>query len=382
MTRFSAFALVLAVWCAGLGAAGQFAKIAVGYDTVAARYADAGPTMAGLVVSVVGLVGLVFGVVAGLLVARLGTRPAMLGALVAGAGLSLAQAALPPLPVMLALRVLEGVTHLAIVVVGPVVMAAAVPGRGQGLAMTLWSTFFGIAFAALAWLAPRLPDLAALFWVHAGWMLACAAVLAILMPATPGSGVALRGGWVRAHLAIYADPRVGAPGLGFVWYTACYLAVLTLVPPLLDGPARAWAAAGMPLISIAASLTLGVWLLGRAGPVGTVQAGYALGAIAGLAFVVAPGLISALALAAGLGIVQGASFAAIPSLNAAAPDRARAAGAIAQMGNVGTTLGTPILAAMLAAMGPSAVAAFAVPLCLAGIALHVVLARARALTQA
>jgi len=282
--------------------------------------------------------------------------------------------------VMLALRVLEWVTHLAIVVVGPVVMAAAVPGRGQGLAMTLWSTFFGISFAALAWLAPRLPDLAALFWVHAGWMLACAAALAVLMPRNPGSGVALSGGWLRAHLALYRDPRVGAPGLGFVWYTAAYLAVLTLVPPLLAPDLRAWAAAGMPLISIVASLTLGVWLLCRAGAVATVQAGYALGALSGLAFLAEPSLTAALTLATALGIVQGASFAAIPALNPAAPDRARAAGAIAQMGNVGTTLGTPVLAAMLAAMGPQAVAAFAVPLCLGGIALHAALARRR-LTQ-
>jgi predicted MFS family arabinose efflux permease len=333
--------------------------------------------MAGLVVSIVGLVGLVFGVVAGLLVARLGTRPAMLGALVAGAALSLAQAALPPLPVMLALRVLEGVSHLAIVVVGPVVMAAAVPGRGQGLAMTLWSTFFGIAFALMAWLAPLLPDLTALFFVHAGWMLACALALGLLMPGTPGSGVALAGGWIGAHLRLYADPRVAAPALGFVWYTAAYLAVLTLVPPLLDGPARAWAAAGMPLVSIAASLMLGVSLLGRVGPVGAVQAGYALGAAAGLAFLAAPTLAGALLLAAGLGVVQGASFAAIPALNPAPEARARAAGAIAQMGNVGTTLGTPVLAAMLAGMGPVAVAVFAVPLCLAGIALHLALARRR-----
>lgn len=370
--------LVLAVWCAGLGAAGQFAKVAVGYDLIAARYADAGQAMAGLVVSIVGLVGLVFGVAAGLLVARLGTRPAMLGALVAGAVLSLAQAALPPLPVMLALRVLEGVSHLAIVVVGPVVMAAAVPGRGQGVAMTLWSTFFGIAFAAMAWLAPRLPDLTALFHVHAGWMLACAAALAVLMPRTPGSGVALAGGWLGAHLRLYADPRVAAPGLGFVWYTACYLAVLTLVPPLLQGEARVWAAAGMPLLSIVASLTLGVWLLGAVGSVRAVQAGYVLGAAAGLAFQAAPTLAAALLLAAGLGVVQGASFAAIPDLNAEPEARARAAGAIAQMGNVGTTLGTPLLAAMLAGLGPVAVAAFAVPLCLGGITLHAALARRRA----
>ena len=75
-------------------------------------------------------------------------------------------------------------------------------------------------------------------------------------------------------------------------------------------------------------------------------------------------------MAAALGIVQGASFAAIPSLNPATDDRARAAGAIAQLGNLGTTTGTPILAAMLAALGPMAIVVFAVPFCALGIILH------------
>ena len=57
-----------------------------------------------------------------------------------------------------------------------------------------------------------------------------------------------------------------------------------------------------------------------------------------------------------------------------------AAGAIAQLGNVGTTLGTPLLALLVAAMGPGAITVFAVPLCLGGIAMHLWLARRRRLS--
>ena len=57
-------------------------------------------------------------------------------------------------------------------------------------------------------------------------------------------------------------------------------------------------------------------------------------------------LLAAFALAGAMGIVQGASFAAIPQLNHSAEDRARASGAVAQLGNLGTTTGTPLLSAL------------------------------------
>jgi nitrate/nitrite transporter NarK len=83
-------------------------------------------------------------------------------------------------------------------------------------------------------------------------------------------------------------------------------------------------------------------------------------------------------LSAALGIVQGASFAAIPELNTGPDDRARAAGAVAQLGNLGTTTGTPVLAVLLAAAGPPGLAIAAILLCGLGIAVHALQARRRA----
>ena len=330
-------------------------------------------------VSVVGIVGLIFGTTAGILVARIGPRRAIVAALAMGAVVSLGQASLPPYPVMMALRVLEGVSHLAIVVVGPTAIAGVAGARHLGLAMTLWSSFFGLTYAVLALVAP--PFVAAhgagaLFVAHAGWMAVLSLVLARLLPPDPAViPVVGEKGLLAQHRAIYASPFVAAPALGFACYTVIYIAVLTFMPPLFPPEMRARVAAGLPLISIAVSLTLGVWLLGRVGPVRLVQGGFAV-AIAGLA-VFGAGLGSpvmmeagAMVMAAALGIVQGASFAAIPALNPDPQDRARAAGAIAQLGNLGTTSGTPMLAAMLAALGPIAVVVFAVPFCVLGIALH------------
>jgi predicted MFS family arabinose efflux permease len=64
-------------------------------------------------------------------------------------------------------------------------------------------------------------------------------------------------------------------------------------------------------------------------------------------------------------------------LNPAAADRARASGAVAQLGNLGTTTGTPLLALMIAGFGAAGVVAFALPLCLLGMAIHQLQARRR-----
>jgi hypothetical protein len=63
---------------------------------------------------------------------------------------------------------------------------------------------------------------------------------------------------------------------------------------------------------------------------------------------VLPGLAAPLAVLAMLvsGVVAGGGFAAVPALNAADADRALANGALAQLGNIGTFAGTPVLAAL------------------------------------
>ncbi|RGP36051.1 MFS transporter [Pseudotabrizicola alkalilacus] len=377
---------VLAIWCAGLGAAAQFGKISVLFGVLGDQYAGASAVALGLIVSIVGMVGLVFGTTAGLFVARIGPRRAIVAALLMGAAMSALQSLGLSYPAMIASRVVEGVSHLAIVVVGPTVIAGLAAERFRGLAMTLWSSFFGVTYAVLALLAPPLLaayGAAGVFVAHAVWMAAMAVCLALLLPRDPVAPQIARPGLLDQHLRIYASPRLSAPALGFFCYTFLYVAVLTLVPPDVPLAQRALAAAGMPLISIALSLTLGVWLLGRMSAVRLVQCGY-LAAVPGfvlLALFWGQGtgmVLGALWVTAALGIVQGASFASIPELNATPEDRAQAAGAIAQLGNLGTTTGTPVLAALLLGAGPWGLALVAGLACALGIVLHAVQARRRA----
>ncbi|MDP3194516.1 MFS transporter [Tabrizicola sp.] len=368
--------LVLLLWCAGLGAAAQFGKISILYESLRASYGGNGEVALGLVVSIVGMVGLIFGTTAGLLVARIGPRRAIVAALAAGAAMSALQSLMPAYPLMLASRIIEGASHLAIVVVGPTMIAALAPEQRRPLAMTLWSSFFGVTYTILALIGPHTTPIG-LFLGHAAYMAALAAILAVTLPPDP-RGVALpMGNLLAQHAAIYLSPRLAAPAMGFCCYTFLYVAVLTLLPPETPQTHRALIAAGMPLVSIAVSLTLGVRLLGRMSAVRLVQSGYAV-AMPGFlllwlfwgqgAGMVAGGFL----LSAALGIVQGASFASIPELNASADDRARAAGAVAQLGNLGTTTGTPVLAALLASAGPAGLAVAALTLCAIGIAVHAV----------
>jgi nitrate/nitrite transporter NarK len=87
--------------------------------------------------------------------------------------------------------------------------------------------------------------------------------------------------------------------------------------------------------------------------------------------------LPAVALFAALGLVQGASFAAVPELNATARDRALANGALAQMGNAGNLLGTPVMLAALSAGGMAGPVALVMAAYAAAIAAHLGFARLR-----
>lgn len=371
------FLIVFAIWGAGLGAAAQFAKISVIFDQLAQGYG--GATAASWLVSVVGIVGLIFGTTAGLLVARLGPRRVLVGGLLLGAVLSAFQAGMPGYGWMLASRVAEGASQLAIVVAGPVLIAEVTLPRHNGFTMSLWASFFGVSFALTAWIAPALVGaygVSGLFAAHAAYMAVFAALLWPMLPADrPEQRDGPREGLLAQHLATYRSPWVAAPAAGFVFYTLMFVALVTLMPLQVPLALRGWVAEGMPLVAIAVSLTLGVQLLRWIAAVRLVQLGFALAAVSALALWLVWGHGAAmaamlLALAGSLGLAQGGSFAAIAELNPAPEGRARAAGAIAQLGNLGTATGTPLLTALIAGQGAAGVLAFALPLSLGGLAAH------------
>ena len=376
---------------AGLGAAGQFGKIAISLDAFRDLY-PVGEVALGFLISCVGLVGLTLGVLGGILITRFGIRRAFVTGLVLASILSALQALLPPYPIMIALRILEGATHLSIVIAGPILMARHSSDAARPAVMTLWSSFFGLSFMLIALLAPpilRAGGLPSLMLAHALYMLLLALALWRILPApivvnkSAQKDVPLTfKSLLRLHLSIYHSPVTSAAALGFVWYTATYISVLTYLPSFVAHSYQTGLSASLPLASILTSLTLGIVLLRYVSPVRAVQIGYALSALAALPLLFFYGndaafVLACLLLMGATGFVPGASFATLAALNITDEGRAHATGALAQMGNVGTTCGPPLLAAIVTSFRLSGTVVFVVVLSLFGILVHAVLSRRR-----
>lgn len=383
MSTTTSWGLILALWGAGLGAAAQYGKISVIFDLLPQAYPDAG-TALGFVVSLVGFVGIVLGVVAGLVVARIGYRRAILWALWVGAAASFAQALLPPLGGMLALRVVEGASHLAIVVAAPTLIARLSAPQHRAFCLTLWGTFFGVAFALLAWLGRPLAlnaGLPALFAAHGVYMAGFALYLGARLTALTEvqAKVPLSFGQVlRDHATIYRSAHIAAPAAGWLFYTFSFVSILTVLPPYLAPEIRGLIMGAMPLMSIVVSMTAGVALLRFMTAIKVVEVGFVLSALCMVWLWVSPGApLACLALAGSMGLIQGASFAAVAQLNTTPAAQAQANGAMAQMGNIGNTSGTPIMAAALAGMGYGALPLLAGLAFVAGVVVHLLLGARR-----
>lgn len=378
--------VVLALWAAGLGAAAQFAKIVVIFPELQAHYGQSGAA-SGYLVSLISVVGMLLGLVAGVIAIHIGVRRLLLSGLMLGAVISAWQATLPGFEWMLASRVLEGLSHLAIVVAAPTLIAQLTPPRRQSMALTLWGSYFGVAFAGLAFAAPLILQhlgLSGLPAIHAVYMIVLAALLAAVLPAEDHSNAPpwpSPGDIIRRHVSVYSSPFIAAPALGWLFYTLTFVSMLAVLPSMVDPASRPFVTAAMPLASILSSMTFGNLLLRHMTAVSVINAGFAIAIGLVLVFLLAgPDPWLFIALFAALGLVQGASFAAVPELNASLPDRALANGGIAQTGNLGNALGTPALLAIASTGAAAGLPALLIGCYAGAIVVHLSLARSRAKT--
>ncbi|SDZ28460.1 Predicted arabinose efflux permease, MFS family [Jannaschia faecimaris] len=346
MSKRTDWLLVILIFCGGLLAAAQFGKITLTLPQVATAF-DRPLTAVAFLVSLVGLIGLTLGPMAGGIAAGFGIGRTFLVGLFLGGAMSLVQALLPPLWLFGVSRAVEGVAHLALVVAGPPLMAGAASDRDRPLVMGLWAVFFGASLAISAQVFPGIlgrGGLPLLFTLHGGLLLGLGAVMWRVVPRLPRARVSLDP--VAVHRAIYGSIRYMAPGLGFVCYTFLFIAAIAFLPDALGRPILATV---LPLVTLASTLAGGA-LCRRFEPHHVVAIGYAgtaigaLGAGLGLPLTVELSFVF-------MGLIPGASFAAIPAWNIAPGDRARATGAIAQLGNLGTVTGTPIFALVFASGG-------------------------------
>ncbi len=306
-----ALILIFLLWLAGLAAAAQFAKIAVPFDLFRTHYAG---NPVGWMLTLISALGAVAGMSAGVVVNRFGCKPVLVSALLFGGSLSLWQATLPGFTPMLFSRLIEGAAHLAIVVAAPTLIAEISPDRLRYMAMALWSTFFGVAFALMAWVGgPFVTEhgLGALFILHGSAMVAIGFGLAVALPRmSPRVQEVSRHqeSLLHQHIMAYRSPRISAAALGWLCYTFTFVSLLALLPGLLPESDRALVAGFMPLASIAVALLLVPVLLRQMSGVALVIFGFGLATLViGSVFAGGSASVLSIALFGALGLVQGAS---------------------------------------------------------------------------
>ncbi|MBS8228563.1 MFS transporter [Vannielia litorea] len=351
--------LIALLYVLGLLAAGHFAKAALTLEALAARYPDAGATLP-FAVSMTSVAGILFGATAGLVVARFGARRVLTGAILAGVALACLQAMLPTFGLFLGLRLLEGFAHLAIVVAAPTLMAARCALAHRGAVMGLWGTFFGVGFALFSLVETAFGT--GLYWVHAGLLAVVGAALVPLLPRGVGRGASVAEGWLARHMAIYTSAARVAPALMFFWHTLMFMSLITFLPGVL-GP---WSAPVLPLVALVGTFWAGA-ATRAVSPHRLAIGAFAAGALLMVLFLLLPGarMVIAVPMLLAFGAVPGAAFAAAPLLNPDPADTARANGAIAQVGNIGTALTIPAYTLALGA-GLGGMVALTVGLSLAG----------------
>ncbi|WP_421749420.1 MFS transporter [Cognatishimia sp.] len=378
----SAILLILILFGAGLGASMQFAKVTVGFGILKSTYAGS-DTVLGLLLSSISLLGVILGLVAGLLVASYGFRRMLLWALFGGALFSAVQAFLPPVGLFMVSRILEGVSHLGIVVAAPTLMALLAPANWRFLAMTLWSAFFGVGFAITTAVGPHIIEAYGafgLFFGHAAYMVLMALLVALYLP----KGAAKREAFpnfpdlLRRHWTAYSSPYEFAPGAGWLFYTCTFVSIMTVVPPLLNEFERNVLVPLMPIASIVSSFTLNAFLLRYLSAIRVIQIGLigaVLFSLSGFWMPLSGWLF--IGVFASMGLVQSASFASIPQLNPTATSQALANGAMSQMGNLGNLIGTPLMFALFTSFGVNSIYLMLVVCYGAAFVAHVWLARLR-----
>lgn len=381
---FRIFLQVLLLWVAGLGAATQFAKIAVAFDGVAAIYPGHSDSI-GWLLSIISLMGALLGAMSGAIAAQVGPVRLLVFGLSLGGAVSLFQSTFPVFPVMLASRVIEGVSHLAIVVAAPTLIAQITRGSARNAAMVLWSSFFGVAFALNAWFGlPMiqrfgLPDY---FVGHGVLMVAIAALIAVFPPVstpieTEGQVWGIRSVY-RVHLETYRSSSMSAPAIGWFFYTLTFVSLLAILPGRLPEDQSVLVASLMPLAGIVLSWIAVPVLLTFLSAVTVVNLGFGTGILTlSLLLLGAPLPVVGIGLFAVLGLVQGGSFAAVPQLNTSAREQALSYGAMAQMGNLGNLLGTPVLLTILWRSGEGGMFLAVTGFYVAAIAVHLALASRR-----
>jgi len=350
--------LIALLWTTGLLAAAQFGKLTLTLDAMQLIYPGAPVPLA---VSGVSVVGILCGAMAGFFVAKTGARRAVLWAVAASGVVSAIQGINLPFAAFMATRIVEGFGHLLLVVALPTTMVVLAKPTDKSVVMGIWGTFFGVSYALLALVVPMIAQWGgprAVFVGHGLLLAALFPVLWLVLPRVMTAGH-LMPNIAAVHRAIYSNPRYFAPGLGHGIYTALFIALVAFLPAALDA---LWLTAVLPLANLSGTFASG--FIARAIPASRLSiGGFAVAGVLFVALGVSGSAVVALMAMFATGVTAGANFAAVPEFNGDPVDQARANGAMAQVGNIGTFSGTPVFALVAGSLWGLAGLSLAICLC-------------------
>jgi len=368
--------IVIVLWLAGIAAAIQFAKFSFAFDFLKNQY-NVSPFWIGLSLSIVGLIGLIFGITISIYTSKIRQKKILLISLIIGVLISFIQALNPIFPILFISRILEGISHLGIVVTAPIIMILLSSEKHHSIVMGLWSSFFGIAFSVTAWAGKPIMELfsiSGLFLIHAILLFIIFLILFfslkkidIPIPYSENNKIS----FLTAHIKVYSNWRTISPGILFFFHTFMYIALFTFLPRLSENEnTKNVLLVILPLISIIGTMIAGIISQFFISPSKLSIVAYI--SLLVLIFVVKLSfnnntffVATSMILILFSGIIQGSVFSLIPNISLTAEDQTNANGAVAQLGNLGSTLGSPVFSYFLA-LGRNNIIIIVMLLCLLG----------------
>ena len=361
------WAAVAAVLCAGLAVALNVGKVPVALPLLRA---ELGLTLvqAGWVSSMLTTLSLVFAAFVGMWVGRLGALRMVLSGLAVCVLASLAATLHPGWPLLITSRLVEGLGFMVVAVTCPALITAASAPAGRRFALSLWSAYMP-AGASVAMLASPLL-LPATGWQGLWVLTALLMLLALLAlwsqrsrfgaaaPAATAAGVSFLGP-VRAALG-HALPWLLA--LSFAVWATQHFALIVWMPTYLQeerqaGPALTALLTGTMLLACVPGNLLGGWLVQRGLRRGTLLTAGQLAAGLGALAYSADSLPDALRYAAAVfvsfagGVIPAGIMSSSTVLARSPQQIGTLQGLYMQGAQLGQFIGTPLIAAVVAANG-------------------------------
>lgn len=383
--------LVLLLVGAGMVAAFPTGKAPPALPAIRAEF-EMSLFLAGWILAVVSVTGLLFGSVAGAAADRIGYRRLLIAGLAGQAAGSLLGAAAGGPALLLASRVLEGLGFIAVGVSAPALIFRVTPLPALRTALSLWSCYVPAGIALIMTAAPVLTTAfgwRGLWRVNAAAALACAALVAWRTRSLAGrpAGPALRPRQLWQDLrSVTTAPAPLLLALIFTAYALLWLAVMGFLPTLfvdaygVVAEKAAYLTALMVAVNVPGNLAGGFLLQrglrrSRIIAAALVVMGFATLAIYAASLPFSLRYLACLAFSGCGGMLPASIMSGVPLFSPRPELVGTANGLILQGSHLGQLIGPPVLALIVSAAGSwQAAPGFLLAVALAGILLAGVLA--------